>query len=207
MRIYLASGTHEVPKILDKYPQYAQFLGWLNTPRSAMSFDTLQKTRLPIGIDNSAFTFFDEKRYRGLISRVNCDVEWITLPDVVGDPHATNRLWTEWFDEIPDEIPRAYVGQDGCENLRIPWDEFGCFFIGGTTEWKLSQSTAILVKEAQRRGKIVHMGRVNSQKRLKYAYQIGCDSVDGSGYSRFLKKYLVRDLEFLYHLHKEMYFL
>lgn len=205
MRIYLASGTREVPKILEKHPHYKPFLGWLNTPRSAMSFDTLQKTRLPIGIDNSAFTFFDEKRYRGLISRINCDVEWITLPDVVGDAKTTTAMFHEWKTKI--DLPRAYVGQDGCEDIEIPWNDFNCFFIGGTTEWKLSQEAAVVVKEAQRRGKLVHMGRVNSQKRLRYAYQLGVDSIDGSGYSRFLKKYLVRDLEFLYHLHKEMYFL
>ena len=169
-----------------------------------MSFDTLQMTRLPIGVDNSAFTCFDEKRYRGLVSRINCEIEWITLPDVVADAKITTQLFHQWKEQV--DQPLAYVGQDGCEDLEIPWDDFECFFIGGSTEWKLSQITAILVQEAKKRNKRVHMGRVNSQKRLRYAYQLGVDSVDGSGYSRW-KSHLERDLEFLFYLHKEIYFL
>ena len=34
--------------------------------------------------------------------------------------------------------------------------------------------------EAKRRGKHVHMGRVNSLTRLRYADHIGCDSADGT---------------------------
>ena len=203
MRIYLASGTSVVPGILEQYPQYTGLLGWLNTPRSAMSFDTLQKTRLPIGVDNSAFTFFDEKRYRALVSRINCEIDWITLPDVVSDAETTTKMFHEWREQV--DQPLAYVGQDGCEDIEIPWSEFKCFFIGGSTEWKLSQTAASVVKHAQSIGKKVHMGRVNSQKRLRYAHQLGVDSIDGSGYSRFMDKYLVRDLEFLYNLGNKQY--
>ena len=34
--------------------------------------------------------------------------------------------------------------------------------------------------EAKAHGKWVHMGRVNSLKRLQYAAAIGCDSADGT---------------------------
>lgn len=53
-------------------------------------------------------------------------------------------------------------------------------FIGGSTEWKLSEEAAELGREAKRRGKWLHMGRVNSLTRLRIASHIGCDSVDGS---------------------------
>lgn len=39
---------------------------------------------------------------------------------------------------------------------------------------------ARLVAAAKRRGKHVHMGRVNSRRRWSYAEHIGCDSVDGT---------------------------
>ena len=210
MRIYLASDSANVSEILEEYPHLEQYLGWLNSPRSAMSFDTLKKSGLPIGVDNSAFTNFDEARYVRLIQRINCRVEWVTLPDVVGDAQKTTELFFEWQHRIlfmekrihwSDMFMAAYVGQDGCEDIEIPWDSFGCFFIGGTTEWKLSQTTADIVREAKRRGKCVHMGRVNSQKRLRYAHWLGCDSVDGSGYSRWARKCLVRDLHYLHDLH------
>jgi hypothetical protein len=48
------------------------------------------------------------------------------------------------------------------------------------TEWKTGPDAQALVAEAKRRGKWVHMGRVNSQKRYEYARAIGCDSVDGT---------------------------
>lgn len=47
-------------------------------------------------------------------------------------------------------------------------------------EWKLGPVVRALVAEAKARGKRVHMGRVNSQKRFEYARAIGCDSVDGT---------------------------
>ena len=53
-------------------------------------------------------------------------------------------------------------------------------FIGGTTTWKLGPAARRLVAEAKARGKHVHMGRVNSQRRYNYARHIGCDSVDGT---------------------------
>jgi len=47
-------------------------------------------------------------------------------------------------------------------------------------EWKLSPAARDLIIEAKRRGKWVHMGRVNSEKRFRYAAALGCDSVDGT---------------------------
>jgi len=52
-----------------------------------------------------------------------------------------------------------------------------CKWVG---EWKLTPGAARLTAEARRRGKDVHMGRVNSLKRLRYAQDIGCTSADGT---------------------------
>jgi EAL domain-containing protein (putative c-di-GMP-specific phosphodiesterase class I) len=60
------------------------------------------------------------------------------------------------------------------------WDEIDCLFIGGSTEWKLGPAAAELVAIANSLGKWVHMGRVNSERRYRYAEAIGCDSVDGT---------------------------
>ena len=60
------------------------------------------------------------------------------------------------------------------------WDEFDAFFVGGTTEWKLSAEAAALTRTAVDMGKWVHMGRVNGGKRYEYADVIGCHSVDGT---------------------------
>jgi hypothetical protein len=104
-----------------------------------------------------------------------------TAPDVVGDAAATlerSRPWLARIRQLGYKV--AFVAQDGLEDLEVPWDEFDALFIGGSTEWKLGEAAAQLVAEAKARGKWVHMGRVNSRKRLRYAASIGCDSTDGT---------------------------
>jgi hypothetical protein len=102
-------------------------------------------------------------------------------PDVVGDAAATRLKSAPWLSKIRDlGYPVAYVAQDGLESLDVPWDEFDVLFIGGTTAWKLGPHARRLVARAKARGKWVHMGRVNSEKRYRYAHSIGCDSADGT---------------------------
>ncbi len=47
-------------------------------------------------------------------------------------------------------------------------------------EWKTGEVARAITDEARRRGVWVHMGRVNSWARLRYARQTGCDSADGT---------------------------
>ena len=102
-------------------------------------------------------------------------------PDVVGDAIATICRSLPVLPLIREMgYKAAFVAQDGIEALSIPWDEFDAWFIGGSTEWKLSEASHILAVEAQANGKWVHMGRVNSMKRYNRAWEWGCDSVDGT---------------------------
>jgi hypothetical protein len=104
-----------------------------------------------------------------------------TAPDVVGDAAATLARSVPWLPRIRAlGYPAAFVAQDGQESLPVPWDEFDVLFVGGSTKWKLGAAARLLVGEAKRRGKHVHMGRVNSYRRFRYAEAIGCDSVDGT---------------------------
>lgn len=104
-----------------------------------------------------------------------------TAPDVVGDAAATLARSAPHLAVIRAlGYPAALVAQDGLEHLVVPWDDFDALFIGGSTEWKLSREAAGLAVEAKRRGKHLHMGRVNSRRRWSYAEHLGCDSVDGT---------------------------
>lgn len=105
----------------------------------------------------------------------------ISAPDKVGDAKTTLERSLPVLPMIREMgYKAALVAQDGLEDLTIPWDAFDTLFIGGSTEWKLGPEAAAISREAKRRGKWVHMGRVNSYKRFKYAASIGCDSVDGT---------------------------
>jgi hypothetical protein len=81
------------------------------------------------------------------------------------------------------------MAQDGLERLErwmsMAWPRIDALFIGGSTDWKLGPAARTLVREAKRRGLWVHMGRVNSLKRIAYAAEIGCDSIDGTGWMRW----------------------
>jgi hypothetical protein len=134
--------------------------------------------------DNDAFSHWDEGRYRDMLMRLEGrkGCLFVTAPDVVGDATETLRRFALWRSALA-AFPVALVAQDG---LGIPpWEEFDALFIGGTTEWKMGEQAARLVREAKHRGKWVHMGRVNSYKRGRYARWLGCDSIDGSQFSWF----------------------
>jgi hypothetical protein len=53
-------------------------------------------------------------------------------------------------------------------------------FIGGSTDWKLGEMSEAIIAEGNNRGVWVHVGRVNSLRRLRWAKHAGADSVDGT---------------------------
>lgn len=102
-------------------------------------------------------------------------------PDVPFDSVGTLAESRPWLAKIRElGIPAAFAAQNGSENGLIPWDELDVLFLGGDTGWKLGEAARGLTALARRRGKPVHMGRVNSHRRLRYAAAIGCDTADGT---------------------------
>jgi hypothetical protein len=169
-------------------------LGHLITPNTGNDPLALVQTGRQLAVDNAAFSGFNHRAFMALVNHLQAhDVwyDWLAVPDVVGNALATLWLFHEYLglvlDADPDRWPVAFIGQDGAEDLDLDdvWGCASCWFIGGSTEWKLSAAAADLVQEARRRGLWVHMGRVNTFGRLQYAYEIGCDSIDGTGVSKW----------------------
>ena len=130
--------------------------------------------------------------------------KYATAPDVVGDAVATLEISREPLQEIRGlGYKSASVAQDGLEKLSIPWDTFDCLFIGGTTDWKLSEPAYALTTEAKRRGKWAHMGRVNSFRRIVAASISGYDSVDGTFLAYGLDLNIIRLKSWLDKLNKQ----
>lgn len=136
--------------------------------------------------DNAAFTGGypgDDAYLAWLTARLPmaADCAFVVAPDVPFDAAGTLALSGPMLPRIRAlGYPVALCAQDGLEHLPVPWDDFDVLFIAGSTEWKLSTAAALIAREAKARGKWVHMGRVNSWRRLQYAAAIGCDSVDGT---------------------------
>jgi len=135
--------------------------------------------------DNGCFVQPDKYSDKGFINWLKkLDAKsclFATAPDVVGDAEAT-RLRAYPMLKIIRELgfQASYVCQDGERPDLIDWEKMDSVFIGGSTEWKLSQAAGDIIAEGKRRSKWVHMGRVNSFKRLRLAAVLGCDSVDGT---------------------------
>lgn len=105
---------------------------------------------------------------------------FIVAPDVVGDALATLEQFRHWGPRIQAAgWPVAFVAQDGQELLPFP-PEYDALFIGGSTEWKLSAAALDCIRRAKADGRHVHVGRVNSQKRMAHFQLAGVDSVDGT---------------------------
>ena len=155
-------------------------LGVFITPKSGCR----QIAGHPWGGDNGAFTGFDEGTFLRMLKGAHAHAStclFVAVPDVVADWPATLGMYAEWNPIVAGYgYPRAIVIQDGATPAAIPWDDAEAVFIGGSTEWKLSDAAANVVRAAKECGKHVHMGRVNSCRRLMYANSIGCDTADGT---------------------------
>lgn len=104
-----------------------------------------------------------------------------TAPDVVGDAEATAKRSAHMLAPIRElGYPVAYVLQDGQQDVPVPWEDIDAVFLGGSDDFKLGPVAAGLAREAKTRGKYVHVGRVNSYKRLSYSRSLGADSADGT---------------------------
>lgn len=105
---------------------------------------------------------------------------FVVSPDVVANAIATMSAYRYWGGRIKERgWPVAFAAQDGQELFDFP-PEYDALFIGGSTEWKMSTAADECILRAKAQGKWVHVGRVNSQKRIRHFQLMGVDSVDGT---------------------------
>lgn len=110
---------------------------------------------------------------------------WIACPDVVGDWKATLDRFEGWSAYLRYRgFRRAFVLQDGQPTSRVPWSDISCVFLGGSTDFKLSESAFRLCRHARAKGLLVHIGRVNSFKRIRRFLDV-MHTFDGMSYSRY----------------------
>lgn len=169
----------KVKELLDK--GYANSLGLLAIPSISTSMANVIELGIPWAADNGAFSGFDEYQFLVFLNfiRDQPGCMWVACPDKVGDAKSTIIMYEQWVDEIKRRgQPVAFVLQDGQENLELP--DADAYFVGGSTKFKLSRAADSLIQECKRRGKLVHMGRVNSKQRAKHAHKRGVDSIDGT---------------------------
>lgn len=139
-------------------------------------------------LDNGAFSNFNEKKFSKMVEFSKYDefCKYIVMPDVVSNAKKTFYNFYKYKNKYNLESHKcAYVVQDGINQDLLPsFDEIGCLFIGGTTKFKMSHTAFKLSKLAIENNIWVHVGRVNTPKRIDKWFNY-CNSIDGSGISRF----------------------
>jgi hypothetical protein len=170
-------------------------VGILRTPRNGNSMATIVASGKPWACDNDCFQRLDRVAYLRMVRKVaavdRARLLWVAAPDVVADAPATRtrfRLWAPVLHYY--DLPVAFVAQDGQEALPVPWNDIACLFIGGSTRWKLGPHARRLIAEAKQHGKWVHVGRVNTLRRMWLFSSTGVDSIDGTAFSKLPDKFI-----------------
>lgn len=210
MRI-LVSGASSTVLNLAVTKLGRKYLGHLFTPQIGNTLGSLLRSGLPWACDNAAYSNPDDRKFWNLsIDAWDWDSisppDWVAVPDVVGDHAATVESFESWTAMWEYEIGRvpfdmAFVLQNGATVSSVPWDRIAAVFVGGDDRFKLKDCHS-LVAEAKGRGKLVHVGRVNSLSRLRYAIELGADTVDGSSFSMFPEKKIPRAMREIERLSK-----
>jgi hypothetical protein len=155
----------------------------------------LRDENMGFALDNGAWTYFqqgrsfDERAFMHAVEKMGHRADWIVLPDIVGGGLRSldySLAWLERLRGLPTPVLLAV--QNGCEvdDVRSFLSPSVGIFIGGDTAWK--EKTAIeWGKLARKRNCLLHVGRVNSARRIAICAAAGASSFDGSSVSRFAK--------------------
>ena len=144
------------------------------------------------GLDNGAWGCFqrgepfDGAAFRRALSLWGEHADWLAVPDVVADRVASLALTAAWYDEIAATGRPLVVVQDGMTPADVEsYIARGAgLFVGGSTAWKES-SLAMWGAVKRASGCYLHVGRVNTSRRMQLAIDAGADSADGTSITRF----------------------
>lgn len=189
MRILVGSYPEQVIAKVGK-DDYLTYFGFLASWRDRKTPEKAANYGVPWAMDNFAFTQFDPIKFEEMLSKHRAYApccSWVVAPDVVCNAQATLVSFWHWMPVIRSYGYKiAFAAQNGIENISIPWQCFDCLFVGGNDLFKANCTP--LVREAKAHGKVTHMGRVNSLKRILFCRALGFDSADGSGYAKYSYK-------------------
>lgn len=143
-------------------------------------------------LDNGAFGAggFDPAAFTKALHLLGQRADQIVLPDIVCGGHRSLLLSLAWLDLALRVGPRVLIPvQDGMEesdlrpHLRHAQSQVG-IFVGGSTAWK-EATMARWGRLAEEEACWMHVGRVNTPRRMALAVAAGAHSVDGSTATRF----------------------
>ncbi len=162
--------------------------GW----RVILTPDIYADHGLPYALDNGAYGCwlrgepFNEIGFRRLLAAKGAGADWIVVPDIVAAGAESLDFSLEWLPAIAEHGKPLIAVQDGMTVSDLASHISGDvgLFVGGTTEWKLA-SMPEWGELAAFCGAYLHIGRVNTRRRIRYCASIGADSFDGTSVTRY----------------------
>jgi len=130
---------------------------------------------------------FDAEAFESCLKMHGRGAEWIAVPDIVCGGLESLDFSLSWIGRLRKyERLLLICVQDGMEDHHLePLIGPGVgIFVGGSTEFKESSSPR-WGRLAHRAGAYLHVGRVNTVRRISICAEAGADSFDGSGASKF----------------------
>lgn len=153
----------------------------MRTPNAGQKLDPGMTWAADTGCFSASARYSDDRYLTWLDRQPRENCLFATAPDVFNDGPATMELALPVLSKIRElGFKAALVAQPWITPDDVPWDDIDALFVGGPNEWQHSNQLRSLVERAKSEGKWVHMGRVNTVSRIKYAVSIGCDSADGT---------------------------
>lgn len=150
-------------------------------------------------LDNGAWTAhqkgepFDVPAFEKAVGLLGSGADFIVLPDIVMGGMESLEMSLRWLKKLRRRVKlkgaRFLIAvQNGMEAVapRIArWlNKKVGIFVGGDTDWKI-ETMGFWAKLARSRGAICHVGRVNTERRIRLCEAAGVDSFDGSSASRY----------------------
>lgn len=151
--------------------------GELPNRRSPWAFDNGAYRDFTAGMPFDVRGFERDLDYLHLHSRTSPD--FIVCPDIVAGGLASLDFSLSWVARLRHLAPAYLAVQDGMTEAEVApvLAEFGGLFVGGTSEWKFGTGGQ-WAQLARDRGLPLHVGRVSSLRRIRWAYRIGATSID-----------------------------
>lgn len=144
-------------------------------------------------IDNGAWGCFQRgaewtpDRWMPLLRTHGANALWAVAPDIVCGGAASLARSVDWLPQMRALTPRVLIAvQNGmtANDLRPFVDNCTGIFVGGDTVWKES-SLPMWGKLSAETGCWLHVGRVNSRRRIRLCALAGADSFDGTSASKY----------------------
>jgi hypothetical protein len=143
-------------------------------------------------LDNGAWTAYQQGRpfnanaFLVAYEKIAPGADFCVLPDIVAGGMRSLDYSLKWQERLDPVCPLLLAVQDGMTPADVEpliGDRLG-IFVGGTTRFK-EDTLPSWGALARKRSVYLHVGRVNSARRVALCAMAGVDSIDGTSVTRF----------------------